>query len=271
MLSRVDVRNVAFTIYAQHTDFYIIRNAQQRHKSYLRYRAILIDLSSDSNPFVGHPFLSGRATCLPFDRATERSTFTFEQAGKKSGGKTSRTESRRATTSNHDDEPQLSPHTGSLRLCISGCVCSTKRPSSPSSSHLNATSDPTNAAAFSAKRARAPFRAQLRPAPSSFRTQDRLLLVLPFFVCFFFFILASSRVSAIGRETCFGRRENSSFRKVIFISFELDSLVQKIYSIALYERESLRKFINIIYLISPMLRILFQKLFVNRRIYLSFI
>jgi len=47
-----------------------------------------------------------------------------------------------ATTSN--DSASDLPHAGSLRLCISGCVCSTKRLSSPSSSHLNATSDPTN-------------------------------------------------------------------------------------------------------------------------------
>lgn len=44
-----------------------------------------------------------------------------------------------------DVEPRRATcFTPALRLCISGCVCSTKRLSSPSSSHLNATSDPTN-------------------------------------------------------------------------------------------------------------------------------
>lgn len=55
-------------------------------------------------------------------------------------GGTARVVSRR-----DDVEPRrVTRFTPALRLCISGCVCSTKRPSSPSSSHLSATSDPTN-------------------------------------------------------------------------------------------------------------------------------
>lgn len=83
--------------------------------------------------------------------------------------------------SRDDVEPQRATRfTSALRLCISGCVCSTKR------SLLSVFVAPErdlrpHERSFGAKRARAPFRAQLRPAPSSFSTQDRLLLIQFFF------------------------------------------------------------------------------------------
>lgn len=73
-----------------------------------------------------------------------------------------------------------------LRLCISGCFYSTK------ASLLSVFVAPEldlrpHERQFNTKCARAPLRAQLRPAPSSFPSQDRLLFISIFFFLFIFF------------------------------------------------------------------------------------
>lgn len=119
------------------------------------------------------PPLPCQATYFPTARSTKQ--FNVQTGGEKMK-ETTRVESRR-----DDVEPQRATRfTSALRLCISGCVCSTKR------SLLSVFVAPErdlrpHERSFGAKRARAPFRAQLRPAPSSFSTQDRLLLIQLFF------------------------------------------------------------------------------------------
>lgn len=95
-------------------------------------------------------------------------------------GETTRVESRRGNV----ELRRATRFTPALRLCISGCVCSTKR------SLLSVFVAPErdlrpHERSFGAKRARAPFRAQLRPAPSSFSTQDRLLQLFFHFLLLF--------------------------------------------------------------------------------------
>lgn len=108
-----------------------------------------------------------------------------------------------------------------LRLCISGCVCSTKR------SLLSVFVAPErdlrpHERSFGAKRARAPFRAQLRPAPSSFSIQDRLLLIQ----LFSFPPASSYRVGAFGFASVWIQREQlvrmrvKSFTAVTFVPID---------------------------------------------------
>lgn len=123
----------------------------------------------------------------------------------------------RAKSRRDDVEPRRATRfTPALRLCISGCVCSTKR------SLLSVFVAPErdlrpHERSFGAKRARAPFRAQLRPAPSSFSTQDRLLLQL-----FSFPPALSRRVGASGFEenNLLGWGWNYRLEKVCFVRVE---------------------------------------------------
>lgn len=154
--------------------------------------------------------------------STARNARSRKRAGKIEG------KLLRATTTvqpRDDVEPRRATRfTSALRLCISGCVCSTKRPSSPSSSHLNATSDPTNACSA-------------RNAPAHPSGRSSALLLRPFgprIGCFshlIFYFSTSSRLIPSGwyvrgfrwfeEATCSDEKKKTHHFKKLSLSFEL--------------------------------------------------